>query len=629
MGELEGRVIAVAGVGGGLGPVVAERLAGAGATLALADLDVDRIGAAVEGLGIPEERLDMQAVDLLDANAAASWCSSLQDRFGRVDGLLHLVGGWRGGDPIESFDMADYEWLHDLLVRTLQNVSRAFHGALTASEHGRFAIVSSTQAQSPDGNNAAYAATKAASESWTLALADSFAGSRATANVVVINAILTPGMRERNPGKEYPTFTPAEQIADALVYLCSDAAGADERPAAGPASVSAETVAAADPRGFASDNHSGAHPEVLEAIARANVDHAGSYGDDGWTARVDELFQEHFGPEAVGFPVFNGTAANVLALDALTRPHEARHLRRGRAYRHRRVRGPGALGRRQAAQGEAGGRQADAGGPACAGRPGAAISTTTSPGSSRSPRPPRWAPSTRSRSCGRSPTRPTRWGCYMHIDGARLANAAASLGVPLGTLAVGVEADVISLGATKNGGLVGDAVVFLDPGLGKGFEYIRKQGMQLASKMRFLSAQFEALLGPDELWRRNAEAANAMAARLGAGVEAIDGVELLHPVQANGVFVRLPAPSSTSCYGSSPASTPSTSGRRAPTRPAGCAPGTPPNPTSTPCSPRSDPPSAPERRLRPCNLTPPAGPVRGRADSIRGSSMAERSAVNR
>ena len=122
----------------------------------------------------------------------------------------------------------------------------------------------------------------------------------------------------------------------------------------------------------------------------------------------------------------------------------------------------------------------------------------------------------------------------MHIDGARLANAAASLGVPLGTLAVGVEADVISLGATKNGGLVGDAVVFLDPGLGKGFEYIRKQGMQLASKMRFLSAQFEALLGPGELWRRNAEAANAMAARLGAGVEAIDGVELLHPVQANG-----------------------------------------------------------------------------------------------
>ena len=179
MGELDGRVIAVAGVGGGLGPVVAERLAGAGATLALADLDVDRIEAAVEGLGIPEERLDTQAVDLLDeATRRPGGARSLQERFGRVDGLLHLVGGWRGGDPIESFDMADYEWLHDLLVRTLQNASRAFHDALTESEHGRFALVSSTQAQAPEATNAAYAATKAAAESWTLALADSFAGSR-------------------------------------------------------------------------------------------------------------------------------------------------------------------------------------------------------------------------------------------------------------------------------------------------------------------------------------------------------------------------------------------------------------------------------------------------------------------
>lgn len=225
MGELDGRVVAIAGVGGGLGPAVVERFAGAGATLALADIAVDRIEAAVEPFGIAEDRIDMQAVDLLDADAAKGWCSSLTERFGRVDGLLHLVGGWRGGDPIESFDMADYEWLHDLLVRTLQNATRAFHGALTASEHGRFAIVSSTQAQSPDGTNAAYGATKAAAESWTLALADSFAETKATANVVVINAILTQAMREKNPDKAYPTFTPAEQIADALLYLCSDAAG--------------------------------------------------------------------------------------------------------------------------------------------------------------------------------------------------------------------------------------------------------------------------------------------------------------------------------------------------------------------------------------------------------------------
>ena len=167
----------------------------------------------------------MQGIDLLDADAAVAWKDSIVERFGRVDGLLHLVGGWRGGDPIATFDMADYEWLHDLLVRTLQNATRAFHDALVESGRGRFAVVSSTQAQAPEGTNAAYAATKAAAESWTLALADSFAGSGATANVVVINAILTPGMRERNPDKEYPTFTPAEQIADALVYLCSDSAG--------------------------------------------------------------------------------------------------------------------------------------------------------------------------------------------------------------------------------------------------------------------------------------------------------------------------------------------------------------------------------------------------------------------
>jgi len=225
MGELDGRVIAVAGVGGGLGPAVVERFAAEGATLALADIAVDRIETAVEPFGIPADRLDMQAVDLLDVEAAAAWCASLEERFGRVDGLLHLVGGWRGGDPIESFDLADYDWLHDLLVRTLQNATRAFHGALTAGEHGRFAIVSSAQAQAPEGTNAAYAATKAAAESWTLALADSFAGSKATANVVVVNAILTRGMRERNPDKEYPSFTPAEEIADALLYLCSDAAG--------------------------------------------------------------------------------------------------------------------------------------------------------------------------------------------------------------------------------------------------------------------------------------------------------------------------------------------------------------------------------------------------------------------
>ncbi|MEZ5075510.1 MAG: SDR family oxidoreductase [Solirubrobacterales bacterium] len=221
MAGLEDRVIAVAGAGGGLGPSVARTLGRYGATLALADVTVERAAGVAADAGLADARADAQGVDLLDGEAAGRWCESIVARFGRVDGLLHLVGGWRGGDPIATFDMADYEWLHDLLVRTVQNATRAFHDRLVESG-GRFALVSSTQAQAPDGTNAAYGATKAAAEAWTLALADSFAGSGATANIVVVNAILTPAMRERNPGKEYPTFTPAEQIADALAFLCGE-----------------------------------------------------------------------------------------------------------------------------------------------------------------------------------------------------------------------------------------------------------------------------------------------------------------------------------------------------------------------------------------------------------------------
>ena len=224
MGELDGRVIAIAGVGGGLGPEVAKRFAEAGATLALADRDADRLAEVGEGLGLPKDRLDVAVVDLLDEAAAADWCAALVARFGKVDGLMHLVGGWRGGDPIESFDLADYDFLHDLLVKTTMFVTRAFHDTLIDSDAGRFAIVSSKQAQFPEGTNAAYASTKGAAETWTLALADSFAGTGATANIVVINAILTPAMREKHPRKEYPGFTPAESIADALVFLCSDSA---------------------------------------------------------------------------------------------------------------------------------------------------------------------------------------------------------------------------------------------------------------------------------------------------------------------------------------------------------------------------------------------------------------------
>ncbi len=227
MSSLEGRVIAIAGAAGGLGPVVARRLADEGATLALTDVHTDRLDALVEELGVAEDRLDARPSDLLGGDGARQWAGALAERFGRTDALLHLVGGWRGGQPLATAPLSDYELLHDLLVRTVQHASRAFYEALRASPHGRFVLVSSSQAQAPSGTNAAYAAAKAAAEAWTLALADQFASddSAATANVLVVNAILTPRMREESPEKAFKTFTSAEDLAAALAFVCSDAAG--------------------------------------------------------------------------------------------------------------------------------------------------------------------------------------------------------------------------------------------------------------------------------------------------------------------------------------------------------------------------------------------------------------------
>ena len=224
MNDLDGRVIAIAGAGGGLGPTVAKRLADDGAILALADRTQEHADKVKDELGLPDDRVDARAVDLLDEKAANAWAADLTDRFGHLDGLIHLVGGWRGGDPIESFDLSDYEFLHDLLVRTVQLASRAFHSGLSSSDHGRFVLVSAAAAQKPEGTNAAYASAKASAEAWTLALADSFKDAKATANVIVVNAIITPAMREENPEKEYPTFTSAEDLADAIAFVCSDSA---------------------------------------------------------------------------------------------------------------------------------------------------------------------------------------------------------------------------------------------------------------------------------------------------------------------------------------------------------------------------------------------------------------------
>jgi NAD(P)-dependent dehydrogenase (short-subunit alcohol dehydrogenase family) len=219
--SLDGRVIAIAGAGGNLGPTVVRRLAPTGARLSLGGRHKPPLDELAGELGI---EADTAEVDLLDPGDARAWASGVAERLGRVDALVHLVGGWRGGQPIEEAPLEDWVALHELLVRTTQHATQAFAPRLMESGRGRFVVVSSGQAQAPTHKNAAYASAKAAQEAWTLALADRFRGTGATANVVVVGSILTPRMRQESPGKDFSTFTPAEEIAEAIAYLCSDAA---------------------------------------------------------------------------------------------------------------------------------------------------------------------------------------------------------------------------------------------------------------------------------------------------------------------------------------------------------------------------------------------------------------------
>jgi NAD(P)-dependent dehydrogenase (short-subunit alcohol dehydrogenase family) len=207
-------VIVVTGAGGSLGPHVARRLDAAGEQLALVDTDAGRLE------GLPGEP---HVVDLLDEHATREWAASLEG----VTGVAHLVGGWRGGQPLSEAPLEDWTLLHDLLVRTVQHTTRAFAPALKAAgERGRFVLVSAKQAQQPTSTNAAYASAKAAAEAWTLAFADELSETRGTANILVVNAIVTPEMRAANPDKAYRTFTDAGHMADAIAWLVSDAAAA-------------------------------------------------------------------------------------------------------------------------------------------------------------------------------------------------------------------------------------------------------------------------------------------------------------------------------------------------------------------------------------------------------------------
>lgn len=231
-GPLAGRVVAIAGATGGLGPSVAHALAAHGATLALTDVSDAKLAALAAELHLPQERIDVQVVDLLDEDATRAWAASLVERFGTVSGLAHLVGGWRGGEPLETAPLDDWALLHDLLVRTVQHTTRAFSAALLDSGRGRFVLVSSKQAQQPTHTNAAYGAAKAAAEAWTLALADGYAQQaaddprKATANIVVVDAIATPAMVADKPESAYRTFADAADIAAAICTVMSDGASA-------------------------------------------------------------------------------------------------------------------------------------------------------------------------------------------------------------------------------------------------------------------------------------------------------------------------------------------------------------------------------------------------------------------
>lgn len=290
-------------------------------------------------------------------------------------------------------------------------------------------------------------------------------------------------------------------------------------------------------KGFASDNYSGAHPEVLAAVTAANDDHAVAYGADPWTARAEQLLRQHFGEAARPYLVWNGTGANVTILRAMCRPWHAVLCAESAHINADEGGAPEFL---------VGCKLVDL--PTEDGKltPGLVERAVVRVGDEHAVQP-------RVVSITQSTERGTlyeagevralaelahRHGMYLHLDGARLANAAAALELPLRAFTTDVGVDAVSFGGTKNGLLYGEAAVLLAPGLDEGFAWVRKQSMQLASKGRFLGAQFTALLEGD-LWLRSAAHANAMARRLADAVAGLPGVRVTQRVQANVVFAVL------------------------------------------------------------------------------------------
>ncbi len=291
-------------------------------------------------------------------------------------------------------------------------------------------------------------------------------------------------------------------------------------------------------RCFASDNYSGVHPEVLAAIAAVNDGHVTSYGDDPVTARLQEVVRGHFGPAAHTFPMFNGTGANVTALQALLPRWGAVICARGAHINNDECGAPERVG---------GFKLYPVDTPD--GKLTPELIATEAHGFGFEHRAQPLAVSlTQSTEVGTVYTADEigaicdyahSLGMLVHLDGARIANAAANLGVGMGAFTTDVGVDAISLGGTKNGALGAEAIVVFDSSPAESLRYLRKASMQLASKMRFVSAQLIALYDGD-LWLRNAGHANAMATRLRAALEDTPGVSFNQPTQANGLFTTLP-----------------------------------------------------------------------------------------
>lgn len=291
-------------------------------------------------------------------------------------------------------------------------------------------------------------------------------------------------------------------------------------------------------RGFASDNNSGIHPEILQAISNANQGHAVGYGGDELTQKAVEKFRQEFGEKTDVYFVFNGTGANVLSLSTLTRSFhsvicaDTAHIQTDECGAPEKFTGSKLL----PVKTTNGKITPDEISKYLHGfdfehhsQPGIiSISQVTEMGTVYSVD-----------EIKAITTLAHEYGLFVHMDGARIANAAVSLNLPFRAFTVDAGIDVLSFGGTKNGMMMGEAVLFFHPELSKQTKYIRKQSMQLFSKMRFVSAQFLAYFEND-LWKRNATHANRMAKLLEEQVRRIPAIQLTQDVDANGIFAIVP-----------------------------------------------------------------------------------------